>query len=118
MSRATLQLDDPTWWYIGFHGQPVTRRLRLYQVSRTQYLAVVTEEGAGTSITNAAEHVAAQLSADFPGRQIRLIEHYPAGPLEEEHFDAVAFTAAGNPTWTRIPTEQIVAQLGPDLLVG
>jgi hypothetical protein len=75
--------------------------------------AVVTEAGDGTSITNAAETVIAQIQAEHPGRQVDVIEHHPASTLDGETFDLVQVDQHGRPAWTPLPTEQVRTMFGP-----
>lgn len=113
---AELIRDDPAWWYMGYNG-PATRRLRMWRTEPGRLVAVVTERMSdqGTSITNAAETVCAQLAIEYPDDAIEVVEHYPADVIEGEHFDAVAIGPDGRPTWRRIPTPELVARLGPNL---
>lgn len=69
----------------------------------------------GTSVTNAAEMVAGQLAAEYPDDVIEVVEHYPADPISGEHFDGVELVD-GAPRWWRIPTDELAARLGPQLL--
>lgn len=79
--------DDPAWRYQGLHGTVAARRLRVWQAADGVLVAVLTEgSGAeGTSLANAAEHVVAQLQAEY-GPDIEVIEHQlpwqPAQPDE------------------------------------
>ena len=76
-------------------------------------VAVATDLGAGdngTSVTNAAEHLAGLVSQQFEiiPEKLTWIEHYLGGPgrHEGETFDLVSFQRAGrgfsNPSWRRI----------------
>lgn len=73
--------DDPGWSYRGASGVSV-RRLRVWWTGLGQVVAVITEQRdrrdqpAGTSITNAAEVIAARLAAQYAGEDIVQIEHY------------------------------------------
>ncbi len=115
---AELIRDDPAWWYLGFLDTS-TRRLRVWRVAPGRLVAVVTERMAdpGTSVTNAAEMVAAQLAVEYPDDVIEVVEHYPADSLDGEHFDGVE-VVDGAPRWWRIPTEELAARLGPQLLAA
>lgn len=119
---AELIRDDPQWWFRGLGFQVVVRRLRVWRVGPGRLVAVVTERGDGTSITNAAENVAAQLRLEYPDGELEVVEHWPARVSvdEGEHFDRVEVEAGagvwGEPRWTRIPTDQVVARLGVEVL--
>jgi hypothetical protein len=69
--------DDPAWLYRGLHGSLATRRLRVWEACDGALVAVVTEgpDDEGTSLANAAEAVIAQLQAEYPGREVEVIEH-------------------------------------------
>ena len=114
---AKLVRDDRTWWYLGFHNRMSTRRLRVWRVDPGRLVAVVTERTSdpGTSVTNAAEMVTAQLAAEYPDEVIEVIEHYPADSLDGEHFDGVEIVD-GTPRWWRIPTPDLTTRLGAGLL--
>jgi hypothetical protein len=115
---AQLIRDDPGWWYLGFLDTSA-RRLRVWRTDPGRLVAVVTEQptDAGTSITNAAEMVAAQLAIEYPDEVIEVVEHYPVDSVDGEHFDAVELVD-GEPRWRRIPTPELAARLGPQLLDG
>jgi hypothetical protein len=113
---AELVRDDPAWWYLGFLDAS-TRRLRVWRVDPDRLVAVVTERQSdtGTSITNAAEMVAAQLGIEYPGEAIEVVEHWPASALDAEHFDGVRIVD-GRPVWWAMPVDELVERLGPQLL--
>jgi hypothetical protein len=116
---AELIRDDAAWWYLGFNG-PATRRLRVWRTGPRVVVAVVTErpDDQGTSITNAAEMVTAQLEIEYPEDQVLVIEHYPASEFDEEHFDAVETAGPLVTRWRRLSTQELAARLGPDLTEG
>jgi hypothetical protein len=115
---ARLIHDDPSWWYLGHGITSATRRIRTYEQPDGRLIAVVTESGDGTSITNAAETVIAQIRAEHPGRQVEVIEHNPASTLSRETFDRIDLTPAGHATWTRLPAEHIGDMLGPGVFTN
>lgn len=123
-TRATaMQLirDEADWLYRGFHGQLCTRRLRLWEHITGDLTAVITErpDDGGTSITNAAEYVAAQLAREYPRQHVRIIEHYLDGALEPEHFDEVTVVVdTGTPRWRRLDPIDLAVELGPEFLAG
>jgi hypothetical protein len=110
---GTLIHDDPNWWYQGHGVTSATRRIRVYEMPDGRLIAVVTESGDGTSITNAAETVIAQIQAEYPDRQVDVIEHTPASPLAPEGFDLVHLDEHGRPVWTPLPARSVTDMLGP-----
>ena len=99
---AELIRDDAAWAYQGLHGGVSTRRLRAWRDDDGLLVVTVTERAgdSGTSITNAAEMVLAQIAVEF-GEPADVIEHYAprrtpgAGEMDSEL------------TWT-------LTSLGPD----
>ena len=87
--------------------------LRVWNVADApfDYVAMVTELGAGLSVTNGADDIARALSVllatddarALGGGHITLIEHWPADQTARgvETYDQVAF-AAGSPRWRPI----------------
>lgn len=62
------------------------------------HLAIVTDLGAGVSVTNAAEYIHRELAADYPGELV-LIEHYPpSAGREHATWDQVTVTGS-RPEW-------------------
>lgn len=111
--------DDNNWLYQGLHGYLSTRRLRVWKHITTDNLtAVITEHSnnTGTSITNAAESVAAQLASEYPGREIRIIEHYLDSPFELEHYDEVTVNNSGKTCWRELDPLDLLTELGPEFL--
>lgn len=83
-----LVRDERAWLYQGFHGTLATRRLQVWQTGPGRLVAIVTEDpdDPGTSITNAAEAVIAQLAAEYPDSHVQVIEHYaPSPPARGAH---------------------------------
>jgi hypothetical protein len=110
--------DNPGWWYLGHGITSATRRIRTYEMPDGRLVAVVTESGDGTSITNAAETVVAQVRAEHPGRQVDVIEHNPASTIAGESFDLIGLSPSGNATWTRLPAQKVADMLGPEVFVN
>jgi hypothetical protein len=106
---AVLIHVDPEWPMPGLGGTVSPRRLRVWRTDIGAVWVVVTERGAGTSITNVAEVVVPLIRARYPGA--RVVEHYPPEPGSLEHFDEIVFTAECL-RLRRIPVEEIVALLG------
>jgi hypothetical protein len=81
--------DIPRWGYqsdstsVRGYG-----RLRVWETGDGGHLAVVTEDGSPVSVTNGAEHIWAQLAADFPGPLV-VLEFYPEGQSGAEHVDQI-----------------------------
>lgn len=117
---AELIRDEWDWWYQAPTGSAV-RRLRVWRTEPRRLVAVVTEEGAGMSVTNAAAIVVRQLEAEYPDDIVEVIEHYPAAGAgtenwAAEHFDAVWLDEHGEPAWRRVSIPDLVDRLGPRLL--
>ena len=100
-------LDERRWAYPGVNRYGGAARLRAWSspaVTGGPMLAVVSELGAGCSVTNAAHWIVAELRDTF-GDDVVVLEHYPAlqrgdGPtLDQVHvnLDGVARIA-----WRRI----------------
>jgi hypothetical protein len=109
--------EDRAWAYPGFGNSLAVRRLRVWRVGPGRLVAVVQERYAdgGTSVTNAAEAIAARLAAESPDDVVEVVEHwYPGEP--DEHFDAVHVDAQGRTVWRRMSTAAVVAWLGPEVL--
>lgn len=76
---AELLRDEAAWLYLGPYGGLHTRRLRIWRDGGGRLVAVVTEHQGdpGTSITNAAEAILAQLHIEY-AEPVDLVEHYTA----------------------------------------
>lgn len=118
MSRL---VRDELFTYPGLGGWPATRRIRMWltppdATGPGHFVAVLTEAGEGTSITNAAETIAAELAREYPQEYIEIIEHYPVGAGVDpvEHFDEVMVCTSG-PKWRRRDTAELARRL-PGLL--
>jgi hypothetical protein len=122
-TAAALVLDDPEWPMPQHSAEPgrppatMPRRLRVWRLTDGTLLAVITERGPGTSVTNVAEHAYAALAHRYPGR-LRVVEHYPAetGVDDAEHFDEITLLPTGAPRWRRIPIARIIGWCGPTVL--
>jgi len=57
-------------------GTPVRRHLRIWCTGPGRLVAVVTERGAGMSVTNAAAQVVIQLRTEYPDDVTTVIEHW------------------------------------------
>lgn len=113
---AVLIHDEPQWPMPSpLTREPSLRRLRVWEVNAT-LVAVITERGIGTSVTNAAREAYTAVHLRFPGA--RVFEHYPAdvGVSDVEHFDEISFTPEGRMEWKPWPLAVIVEWLGPDAL--
>ena len=99
---------DYRYQYRGFYGSEAVCRVRVYERPDAVPVVICTElpENTGTSVTNMAEFLAAEIIAKhFPQRfeqetPVSWVEHYP--PIEvkgrkarTEEFDLVTFS-----TWT------------------
>ena len=97
----------------GFGGTVSPRRLRVWRTDTGAVWVVITERGAGTSITNVADVVVPLIRARYASA--RVVEHYPPEPGSPEHFDEIVSTAECL-RWHRIRVEEIVALLGEQVL--
>lgn len=121
---GVLVLDDPEWPMPQCTAEPgrtpatMPRRLRVWRLADGTLLAVITERGPGTSVTNVAEHAYTVLARRYPGGRLRVVEHYPAdtGVDDAEHFDEITLLATGAPRWRRIPIARITGWCGPTVL--
>ena len=110
---AVLIHVDPEWPMPGFGGTVSPRRLRVWRTDTGAVWVVITERGAGTSITNVADVVVPLIRARYASA--RVVEHYPPEPGSPEHFDEIVATAECL-RWHRIRVEEIVALLGEQVL--
>ena len=104
-------VDDPFWQYParGLAREGVGH-LRLWATATASpgYLAVVTETGSITSVSESAGRIWADLARRY-GPFLVLLEHHPAPELGEdvETLDLVRIGADGSPHWTRVwPTPE------------
>jgi hypothetical protein len=105
-----LLVDDPFWPHqVGMAWEGVAHlRVWLTAGPEQSYLAVVTETGGATSVTEATGRIWTVLSARF-GPSLVLLEHHPAPESDEgaETLDLVRVGADGSPHWTRVwPTPE------------
>ncbi|MEM2355981.1 MAG: hypothetical protein QXO00_06660 [Candidatus Bathyarchaeia archaeon] len=128
-------IRDEIYHYKGFNGCEGICRIRVYEEPNQPYVIIATQlpENEGTSITNFAEHLAAQISLqlEHPERGIRWIEHYPEGSrksslarsLMGETFSEVRFVFdpplrnLKDPRWRFLACphkEKVVVDLGDD----
>jgi len=112
--ELNLILDDDTWAFRDTDDAPVTRRLRVWLDGNGGLIAIVTEAGTGTCITEAATEVHHHLTTvDYPNQRIRLFEHWPADTDEgsDEHFDEVLVDRSGEVTWLDTPAGPFTSML-------
>jgi hypothetical protein len=110
--------DEPYWIILGTGQRSGLWRLRLYRDADDRFTAIITEpdDADGPSITNCADDVVQDLNSRFPGIDVRLIEHYPAGiGVGDEHFDLVILEGK-TPRWTRIPIAEMVSLYGAGIV--
>lgn len=137
---ARLLLDE-RYEYRGYHHDGGITRVRLYDRQDAPPAMLLTElpENRNTSLTNMVEYLVAEIGTLLiPHRfdeaePFLVIEHYPAEPqsrvreLAEERFAQVTFEdwklrrqwlggverkRVGQPTWTHLTDEDLVALLG------
>jgi hypothetical protein len=119
---------DQLYLYRGFHGCPAYCWLRIYTTpGQSVVLATEMHENPGTSITNAAERLAMEVTRTFrlSFDALTWIEHYPerlcrhGRPGLPASFDLVTFTRSAqglqSPEWRRLSQAQVEAMLGQPL---
>ncbi|OXM54465.1 hypothetical protein [Amycolatopsis alba] len=95
--------SEPVWSYPATARSGGYAHLRLFTVPGGGHLALVTDPGLGTSVTNAAEHIHAALTSQY-GEPLWMIEHYPAArtmPDDGETLDLVDLVGR-EPVWRQI----------------
>ena len=106
-----LLVDDPFWQYParGLAREGVGHlRVRATVTASPGYLAVVTETGDLTSVTESAGRIWAGLACRY-GPSLVLLEHDPGPESGEgmETLDLVRIGADGSPHWSRVwPTPE------------
>ena len=101
-----LLVDDPFWQYPAW-GLPRegAGHLRVWATATASpgYLAVITETGGLTSVTESAGRIRAGLARRY-GPSLVLLEHHPAPESGEgmETLDLVRIGADGSPHWSRV----------------
>jgi len=137
--RKLVKTHDERYEYMGYWRFSGVCRLRIYEGADQVPVVVASElpDNEGTSITNLAEYLAAQVIARyFPQRfeandVVRWIEHYPRSPEERRRglpeFSRVEFASTaphitylggikritlGHPTWTYLEPEAVITLLG------
>ena len=106
-----LLVDDPFWQYPAWGlAQEGIGHLHVWGTATASpgYLAVVTETGSITSVTESAGRIWADLARRY-GPSLVLLEHHPAPESGEgmETLDLVRIGADGSPHWSRVcPTPE------------
>lgn len=113
---AELIHDEPEWPMPSLTREPSLRRLRVWRVGEGALVAIITERGEGTSVTNVAREAYAAVQARYPGA--RVFEHYPAdvGADPAEHLDEITLTREGRTVWKPWPVAVIAEWIGPNVL--
>jgi hypothetical protein len=119
---------DHLYLYRGFHACLSYCWLRIYTTQgRSIVFATEMPDNPGTSITNAAERLATEVTRTFRLALDTLtwIEHYPKRQANHGHpslpasFDLVTFTRTAqglrSPEWRRLSQVQVEAMLGQSL---
>jgi Family of unknown function (DUF6166) len=135
LAQSGSQLHETIFQYSGYFGCPSKCRLRWIKCQKAgqqKVVVIATElpENTGTSITNAAERLAAEVCRCFgidPGELI-FIEHHSAtrnrrhslrDRLHEERFDLVSFQVEGgtfkSPQWIPVKKELVESLIGRPL---
>lgn len=106
-----LLVDDPFWQYPARGlAREGAGHLRVWATAAASpgYLAVVTDTGGITSVTESAGRIWADLARRY-GPSLVLLEHHPAPEFGDgmETLDLVRTGADGSPHWSRVwPTPQ------------
>ena len=106
-----LLIDDPFWQYPAWGlAREGVGHLRVWATATASpgYLAVVTETGGITSVTESAGRIWAGLARKY-GPSLVLLEHHPAPEFSEgmETLNLVRIGADGSPHWSRVwPTRR------------
>jgi hypothetical protein len=104
-----LIADEPFWRYpAGSEAGVAHLRVWLTADPEPGHLAVVTETGTASGITESTEQIWAALARRY-GPSLVLLEHHPAPETGEggETLDLVRVGADGSPHWTRVwPTPE------------
>jgi hypothetical protein len=101
-----LVADDPFWHYPSAStAAEGVAHLRVWLTAGCEpgHLAVVTETGPATSVTESAGRIWAALARRY-GPSLVLLDHHPAPEAVEgaETLDLVRIGADGSPHWTRV----------------
>lgn len=140
-SRPEYQLTrDYCYDYEGFWRHPAVCRIRIYERAGAIPIVIATElaENTGTSITNMAEYLAAEIiSQHFPERfeteepePVMWLEQYPRHPGQRDlpEFSQVVFSSytpriewmgmrqrirLGQPSWKYLERDQVEQLVGP-----
>jgi hypothetical protein len=111
LAGGYLLVDDPFWRYPARGlAREGAGHLRAWATATAApgYLAVVTETGGITSVTESAGRTWADLARRY-GRSLVLLEHHPVPEFGEdtETLDLVRIGADGSPHWSRVwPTSE------------
>lgn len=95
-----LEADEPAWTYpSSCAGGGGIALLRVWRTDNGGHLAMLTENGIGVSITNAAEEITAKLSLNYPGPLV-VLEHYRKGDgADHERLDQVVVPPGRSALW-------------------
>ncbi|MGP3950841.1 hypothetical protein [Streptomyces sp. 7N604] len=111
---AARELEASTVTYQTPTGQ-VTRPLRAFRTGPFHITCIVTEQGPGMSVTNAAAELHTALRDRWTGSTIRQIEHYPADGVEPAHYDEAFTRPCGGWAWRRLNKSALAAEFGTRL---
>ncbi|MCB0132875.1 MAG: hypothetical protein KDD78_18565 [Caldilineaceae bacterium] len=120
-----IQLYDYFYRFPSGHvHMPGRCRVRIYKRKNGTHVVVLTElaTNSGESIASACERIVTDLVVvrTLNPKTTRWIQHEPSQPGQPQVFDELQFTwdarnCAGDPRWTRIADEQVVALTGDSL---
>ena len=117
-----LLVDDPFWRYPAWGlAREGAGHLRVWATATASpgYLAVVSETGGITSVTESAGRIWAGLARRY-GPCLVLLEHHPAPESGEgmETLDLVRIGADGSPHWSRVWPTRRTTPVTPGLSCG
>jgi hypothetical protein len=109
-------LRDERWHYPGLGASVSTRRLRVWREPPGRLVAVITEEGDGTSAVNAAEVVIPKLQAEYRRKPpMEFIVHVPGTTYApEEQFIWMWLDADGVAGFKQLDAGQTTERLDFD----
>jgi hypothetical protein len=115
-SPAPLIREQGAWDYPG--NVPSARPLQVWRTGPDSVLAMVSDRPTdeGTSVTNASEQIVAKLQAEYPGKQVEVIEHLVQPDIfgGGEDYHRIEIGENGSATWTPIEPVDLAARLGPE----
>ena len=102
---STLRVDDRAWEMPTYARRPPSiHRLRVWETTSGDLLAVISETGDGVPVTDVAADAYAAVRSLYDGA--RVFEHYPRSRDEPETLDEIR-VSDGRTTWTRVAPSEV-----------